>query len=110
MNSKANPQILKEIFDQIKGIIRDELGDYHASVFLYGSWARGEEEQSSDIDVAIFNEEVGLPKRLIMTIRDRLEESTVPYHVDVVDLSKVNRTFREEVLKEGIEWNVCGKE
>jgi len=37
-------------------------------------------------------------------LREALEESTVPYRVDVIDLSDVDTEFRERVRREGILW------
>jgi len=38
-------------------------------------------------------------------IRERLEESDIPYTVDVVDLARTSQTFRDKVRREGIRWN-----
>ena len=37
-------------------------------------------------------------------IREKLENSIVPYNVDLVDLSAVEDYFRDRVIKEGIKW------
>ncbi|CCQ93685.1 conserved hypothetical protein [[Clostridium] ultunense Esp] len=37
-------------------------------------------------------------------LRERIEESPIPYRVDLVDLSKAEDSFREKVMKEGISW------
>ena len=47
----------------------------------------------------------GLPPGLLAELREALEESTVPWRVEVVDLSETDAAFRERVLKEGIVWN-----
>jgi hypothetical protein len=46
-----------------------------------------------------------LPPGLLSDIRDALEESTVIYRVDLVDLSEVGPSFRERVEREGVLWN-----
>lgn len=45
-----------------------------------------------------------IDREIIATLRWELEESTVPYHVDVVNLDEVEPAFRERVLKEGVRW------
>jgi len=46
-----------------------------------------------------------LPRGLLSKIREELEESHIPYPVDLVDLSKSNPTFLQHVTQEGVIWN-----
>jgi hypothetical protein len=43
-----------------------------------------------------------LPTGLLSRIREALEESHVPYRVDVVDLSSVDPAFRKRILETGV--------
>ena len=62
-----------------------------------------EKKRTSDIDIALYsNQEI--PRKILVKLYDQIEESTIPYKVDVVDLSKTNTTFTDKVLKEGISW------
>ena len=70
-------------------------------MFLFGSRASGKATGISDIDVAVLPLEA-LPDGVLSLIREALEESTIPYPVDVVDLSTVDEEFREKVLAEGV--------
>lgn len=88
---------------EIRQMIFDRLGDRSARVFLFGSCARGTWRQSSDIDVAIEPLEP-VSDDLFADIRDALDESDIPYFVDVVDLRRVDPAFRTRVLREGIAW------
>jgi hypothetical protein len=45
-----------------------------------------------------------LPVGLLSEIREALEESTVIYRVEVVDLSEVSQAFQDRVLEEGVLW------
>jgi predicted nucleotidyltransferase len=60
--------------------------------------------RASDIDIAILPDAPLEPGTLART-RDALEESTLPYEVEVIDLSSVDETFRRKVLSEAIGWN-----
>lgn len=60
--------------------------------------------RTSDIASAI-EPLVDLPRGAFARLRERLEESWVPYRVDVVDLRRTNPGFRRRVLTEGIPWN-----
>ncbi|WP_430788560.1 nucleotidyltransferase family protein [Virgibacillus flavescens] len=43
----------KQILEQLRLILNEQLGKEKACVYLFGSWARHEEKHSSDIDIAI---------------------------------------------------------
>ena len=75
-------------------------------VYLFGSWARGEERITSDIDLAIEGEDVS---EIAMQVRETLEESDIPYRVDVVNLVEASPELLANVRKEGILWKDCLK-
>ena len=95
--------VRRRALDTVRRIVFDRLAGYPARVYLFGSCARGDVQRWSDIDVAIDPQEP-LPSGLRSDIEEDLEESTVPYFVDVVDLSTARPEFRDEVKREGIEW------
>jgi len=89
--------------ERIKALVLQELHGEDASVFLFGSWARGEQRRSSDVDVAV--EYHGLSNRQkIAHLREALEESTIPYRVDVVDVQDTSAALVKEIRKDGIVW------
>jgi predicted nucleotidyltransferase len=89
--------------DEVRRIVLEGLRGIPARVYLFGSWATGQNCRTSDIDVAVLPENP-LPQGLLGDIREALEESLVVYEVDLVDLSDAAPSFRERVLKEGISW------
>ena len=99
----ADPALL----ERVKGIVRRVLGHTPADVYLFGSWARGTQRPTSDIDVAIESAEP-LPRALLASLREALEESTIPNRVDVVDLAETDTAFRDRVRREGIRWIASG--
>ena len=74
-----------------------------AKIYLFGSRARGNHGERSDIDIAIDSGKE-LPQVDIGEARDMLAESNIPYKIDVVDLHGVPKDMREDILKEGILW------
>lgn len=76
-------------------------------MYLFGSWAHGVQRPTSDIDVAIESAEP-LPRALLASLREALEESTIPNRVDVVDLAETDAAFRGRVRREGIRWIASG--
>lgn len=99
----ADPALL----ERVKGIVRRVLGRTPVDVYLFGSWARGTQRPTSDIDVAIESAEP-LPRALLASLRETLEESTIPNRVDVVDLAETDAAFRDRVRREGILWIASG--
>lgn len=95
----ADPALL----DRVKALVREILGSTRADVYLFGSWARGTQRNTSDIDVAIESAEP-LPRALLASLREALEESTIPNRVDVVDLAETDAVFRDGARREGILW------
>ena len=93
---------------EVRQIVLSGLRGCRVHVYLFGSRARGQEGAFSDIDVAVFPLELdALPEGLLSTIRESLEESHVPYIVDLVDLSQSDPAFRARVLQEGVLWSDC---
>jgi len=88
----------------VRRLVLDVIGNERADVYLFGSWARGEATRLSDVDVAI-NAHAPLPRGMLARLREHLEESHIPYRVDVVDLARTTPEFRSRVLAEGILWN-----
>jgi predicted nucleotidyltransferase len=89
--------------EKLRRIVLDELGNRDAAVYLFGSHARGEVRHASDIDIAILPRG-DLPYAFFADLAGKIEESTIPYEVDLVDLREVDAAFRQEVLRTGIKW------
>ena len=95
----------KEIYlKQIRKIILSRLKDYRFQLFLFGSQSRQRAGRTSDIDVGILPM-APLPRGLLSQIREELEESHIPYPVDLVDLSRSNPEFLQHVRQDGVIWN-----
>lgn len=100
---KEHPAATRAL-EEVRRIVMDVIGGGKATVYLFGSWARGEATPLSDIDVAI-EPYTSLPPGTLARLRERLEESHVPYRVDVVDLRRADPALRRRVLAEGIQWS-----
>jgi predicted nucleotidyltransferase len=98
------PPSAQNALAEVRRIVLDVIGEGRATVYLFGSWARGEATPLSDIDVAIEPHST-LPRGALAQLRERLEESHIPYHVDVVDLGRTAAAFRRRVHAEGIQWS-----
>jgi len=69
-------------------------------VYLFGSRARGEEEEGSDADRAISGK--GIDRCDLSLIREQWEYSTIPMMLDLVDLKDINSALYEQVEKERV--------
>ena len=79
------------------------LGEHDAAVWLFGSCARGEARQHSDIDIAILPRD-NLPSGFFAELAADFEESPIPYDVDLVDLRQADAALVDEVRREGVKW------
>jgi hypothetical protein len=96
------PPMRRWALGEVRRIVLAGLKGHPARIYLIGSHARGAWHHHSDIDVAIDPAEP-LPPGVYSDIVEALEESAVPYFVDVVDLSR-SPDLAPRVHREGIEW------
>ncbi|MCL6522274.1 MAG: nucleotidyltransferase domain-containing protein [Firmicutes bacterium] len=89
--------------EEVRALVLQHLRGTGARVFLFGSWARGEERAASDIDIAV-DHDSPLPPGCLAELREVLEESTIPFRVDLVDLAECDPAFRSRVTEEAVEW------
>ena len=96
----------EDILKQVKELVLKSVEKTPARIYLFGSWARGDERATSDIDIAV--EPIGaiLPF-LLQNLREELEESHIPYNVDAVDTREADSKLIDNIMKEGILWRDC---
>ncbi|RUM60277.1 MAG: nucleotidyltransferase domain-containing protein [Persephonella sp.] len=87
--------------NDLKRFLKDYFKGTDVKIYLFGSRARGDNSIYSDIDLAVKSDED--IKEKISLLTEILEESYLPYKVDIVDLK--NNSYLEEIVKkEGIRW------
>jgi len=90
--------------DETRRIVLEIIEDREVDAYLIGSRARGEAQSRSDIDVALDGHGRPIPKMLLAELRERLEDSLIPFTVDVVDLSEASAGLLDATRQEGIKW------
>ena len=92
---KLPEQINNAVQEFIKGV-KDILGDRAKKIILYGSYARGDYTDSSDVDVMIL---VKIPEDQIRDYTDRVSdcafENLMKYGVDISPVVKNEAHFNE---------------
>ena len=73
-------------------------------VFLFGSRVSKHHASRADADIGLLAEEK-LPEKLFHEIRNAIDESIVPWRVDIVDFTRVDPSFKQKALKDIIIWN-----
>lgn len=77
--------------DFILEILNKHLTD--TKYYIFGSRSKGTDKQYSDIDLAL---DYGnkIDTKIISKIQIELENSILPYEVDIVDLNSINENFK----------------
>ncbi|MBV8505652.1 MAG: nucleotidyltransferase domain-containing protein [Alphaproteobacteria bacterium] len=96
-------RIREKAIEELRRMVLAALGEHDAAVWLFGSCARGEVFQHSDIDVAILPQDE-LPAGFFSDLAESVEESSIPYDVDIVDLRSAAPSLIDEVRREGVKW------
>lgn len=85
------------IIKEIVNIINKRLaGNY--KILLFGSWAKGDALETSDIDIGILGDK-DAPQNLMAEIRQEIDNLPTLRKIDVVDLNLVEDNFKNSVLQ-----------
>jgi predicted nucleotidyltransferase len=74
------------------------------TLYLFGSRARGDFFRSSDADLAVEGLSEEEFYRFKWELEEALEESSVPFPVDLIRLEEATEKLREVILREGVRW------
>ncbi|CAM3115005.1 nucleotidyltransferase domain-containing protein [Filibacter tadaridae] len=99
----THTELREQILSELRSIINTTLSDLDVKVYLFGSWARNEEKQSSDIDIAVESCSQ-LPPSKWLELHENIEESIIPYNVDIVNLENASSALIQNVKREGVIW------
>jgi predicted nucleotidyltransferase len=96
-----------DYLDIVKQIVLKHVPKDEFAIFLFGSRAAGNAKTLSDIDVGILGTEP-LPTIIMANLESDLEESIVPFKIDLIDFYQVDKAFKNEALSTVQIWN-CPK-
>ena len=92
------PGTLAHYQDQMIDVFARAVPNKVFSVYLFGSRARGDEEEGSDVDLAISGTEID--RSDLSLIREQWEYSIIPMMLDLVDLKDINSALSEQIENE----------
>lgn len=84
------------IIQEVIKIIRKHLGDEY-NIFLFGSWAKGEALETSDLDIGILGGKKA-PWNLMVKILEEVDKIPTLRKIDVVDFQTKDKNFQKNVL------------
>jgi predicted nucleotidyltransferase len=100
---------IKEILEEFKEEVKELYGNRLRNIILYGSWARGEAKDESDIDLLIILEGKVIPGKEIDRMIDIITDINLKYGalisvypVSEEDYSTVNSPLLINVRREGM--------
>jgi predicted nucleotidyltransferase len=88
---------LTETIQHVVRAIRKFLPDEHWKILLFGSWAKGTSQTSSDLDIGIMGPEA-VPWYTMVKILEEIETIPTLRSIDIVDLRSTDERFRSVVL------------
>lgn len=87
----------EKIYNQIKEITKQ----YNCKFVLFGSRARGDYKENSDIDIAIFGK---IDEKVEYSIRNSFDLLNIPYTIDIIFVDKgIKEELKNSIKKEGVE-------
>ena len=92
------PGTLTRYQDQIIDVFARAVPAKKFEVYLFGSRARGNEQEGSDTDFAISG--AAIDRCDLSLIREQWEYSTIPMMLDLVDLKDINSALNEQIENE----------
>lgn len=89
------------ILQEVLRIIRKHL-DTEYKIYLFGSWAKGDALEASDLDIGILGKEKA-PWSIMTKISQEIQNIPTLRKVDIVDLNTSDERFRKSALKDAKE-------
>lgn len=90
--------IPKKYFEKIRKVVEIDANPDH-QWFIFGSSLR--KKHFGDVDLGVIGK---IDHETLSEIREAFENSTLPYKVDIVPFSKVQKRFRDNVFNSPIKW------
>ncbi len=89
--------------ERVKSVVLEHFAGLNIKIILFGSRARGDNNNRSDIDIGLLpaGDSAVVSK---FELCEKIDALNIPYKVDIIDLSTVSGTFRQQAFKDSILW------
>ncbi len=84
---------------KLRAILQKHIPDRQVAVF--GSRVTGAAKPFSDLDLAVLGAE-SIPSAVLANLRDELDESDLPFKVDVVEWAYASEPFRKIIERDSV--------
>jgi nucleotidyltransferase substrate binding protein (TIGR01987 family) len=107
IKEKSNQQTIfihidEKHLDLIKSIIKGITEFDNCPIYLYGSRIQGKSVKYSDVDIAIDYNGKSLPDTIKLKLSSLMENSLLPYTVDIIDINTISPVFKTKIESEFI--------
>lgn len=92
------------VYRQIAKIVFDHLNPEENEVVIFGSRALDKNRPYSDVDICL-KAKKPVPALVLSQLGEELENSDIPYMVDLVDYHSMSEQFRQVAMKKVISLN-----
>ncbi len=90
--------------EKLRKLVLNFLENNDAKIILFGSRARKNNRDNSDVDIGIIPKQNNSINNKITLLKEAIEQSNIPYKVDVVNFAETSVEFQEIALKEAVIW------
>jgi len=103
-----NRSMVKNILNEISNKLKEKFGDKVKKIVLFGSYARGDYQEHSDIDILIIVEDDRIEKDVRRVVYSFIPKVDRPISVKVIKsdvygaMKKMKLSFIQSVEREGI--------
>lgn len=94
----------QKYLDLLKDLVLSQVDTDKVKVFLFGSRALPNYPSRADADIGLDADEP-IPSEVYHKIRNAVEDSMIPWDVDIVDFTRVDPQFRKEATRHIVVWN-----
>ena len=91
--------IKEKYLRQIKKAINQVAPEKDLKFFIFGSSLR--KDHFGDIDIGVLG---NIEEKEIRRLKEKFEDSTLPYFVDIIDFNQVSKEFKDNVFNNKILW------
>ncbi len=93
----------KRHLDFILQVLKDNIPQKDAKFYIFGSRAKENYKEYSDIDIAVKLPDKKLSADILGKILLEFNDSTLPYEVDVIDLNAIDEKFKSLIKNSLVE-------